>query len=123
MIDHVELQVSDFDASARFYDAVLGALGAVRQEDKSPDAIGWGDHGPEFWIGVHRFGEGFRESHIAFKAADRAAVQAFFDAATSLGADVLHAPRLWPEYHENYFGAFVRDPDGNNVEAVCHSPG
>ena len=64
MIDHVEIQVSDFDASARFYDAVLGALGAVRQEDKSPDAIGWGDHGPEFWIGVHRFGHGFREHYL-----------------------------------------------------------
>jgi catechol 2,3-dioxygenase-like lactoylglutathione lyase family enzyme len=49
-------------------------------------------------------------------------VQAFFDAAVKAGAEVLHAPRLWPEYHENYFGAFVRDPDGNNVEAVCHLP-
>ena len=60
--------------------------------------------------------------HIAFKAPDRAAVRAFFDAAVAAGAEVLHEPRIWPEYHESYFGAFVRDPDGNNVEAVCHRP-
>ena len=62
-----------------------------------------------------------RESHLAFAAADRAAVNAFFDAAVALGAEVLHEPRLWPEYHPAYYGAFVRDPDGNNVEAVCHT--
>jgi catechol 2,3-dioxygenase-like lactoylglutathione lyase family enzyme len=67
-------------------------------------------------------GEGFRESHIAFTAPDRAAVLAFFAAAVAGGAEVLHEPRLWPEYHDTYFGAFVRDPDGNNVEAVCHLP-
>ena len=54
-------------------------------------------------------------------AKDAAAVRAFFDAATSLGAEVLHEPRFWPEYHDAYYGAFVRDPDGNNVEAVCHT--
>ncbi|MFC6085779.1 VOC family protein [Sphaerisporangium aureirubrum] len=67
-------------------------------------------------------GEGFRESHIAFSAQDRASVRAFFDAAVATGAAVLHEPRLWPEYHPGYYGAFVRDPDGNNVEAVCHLP-
>ena len=67
-------------------------------------------------------GTGFRESHIAFAAPDRDAVIAFFDAAVAAGAEVLHEPRVWPEYHANYFGAFVRDPDGNNVEAVCHAP-
>ena len=61
-----------------------------------------------------------RESHLAFAAADRAAVEAFFAAAQSLGAEVLHAPREWPEYHPGYYAAFVRDPDGNNVEAVVH---
>jgi catechol 2,3-dioxygenase-like lactoylglutathione lyase family enzyme len=69
-----------------------------------------------------RTGDGFREAHIAFTAADRATVDAFFAAAVGVGADVLHEPRLWPEYHPNYYGAFVRDPDGNNVEAVCHAP-
>ena len=78
---------------------------------------------PDFWIGPQTTGQGFRESHIAFVEPDRAAVRAFFDSATRCGAEVLHEPRLWPEYHPDYYGAFVRDPDGNNVEAVCHYPG
>ena len=122
MIDHVEFQVSDFEASARFYDAVLAPLGAVRRHDMSPNAIGWGIHGPDFWIGVHRFGEGFRESHIAFRAPSREAVDAFLAAARELGAEVLHEAREWPEYMGgpvvSYYAAFVRDPDGNNVEAT-----
>lgn len=60
--------------------------------------------------------------HVAFRAPDRAAARAFFDAAVALGADVLHEPRVWPEHHPAHCGAFVRDPDGNNVEAVCHTP-
>jgi catechol 2,3-dioxygenase-like lactoylglutathione lyase family enzyme len=60
--------------------------------------------------------------HLAFTAPNRAAVLAFFEVATAAGAEVLHEPRLWPQYHPNYFGAFVRDPDGNNVEACCHRP-
>ena len=68
-------------------------------------------------------GDGFRESHIAFSAPDRATVDAFVRAAVDAGAEVLHEPRVWPEYHPNYYGGFVRDPDGNNVEAVCHAPG
>ena len=63
-----------------------------------------------------------RENHLAFTAPDRAAVDAFHAAALAVGAESLHAPREWPEYHEGYYGAFVRDPDGNNVEAVCHRP-
>ena len=78
---------------------------------------------PDFWIGPQQTGEGFRETHIAFEAADRATVRAFFEAAVAHGAEVLYEPKLWPEYHPNYYGAFVRDPDGNNVEAVCHHPG
>ena len=62
-----------------------------------------------------------REVHLAFAAADRAAVDAFHAAAVAAGAESLHAPRLWPAYHESYYGAFVRDPDGNNIEAVCHT--
>ncbi len=61
-----------------------------------------------------------RENHIAFAAADEDAVRAFHQAALRQGAESLHEPRLWPEYHPGYFGAFVRDPDGNNVEAVYH---
>ena len=86
--------------------------------------IGYGvPPNPDFWLGPLATGEGFRESHIAFAAPDRSAVRAFFDSAVASGAEVLHEPRVWPEYHPNYFGAFVRDPDGNNVEAVCHAPG
>jgi predicted lactoylglutathione lyase len=62
-----------------------------------------------------------REVHLAFTAPDRAAVDAFFAIAVERGAEVLHEPRVWPEYHQNYYGAFVRDPDGHNIEAVCHS--
>jgi catechol 2,3-dioxygenase-like lactoylglutathione lyase family enzyme len=121
MIDHVSLQCADFEASARFYDTVLAPLGYRRVMDFG-QAIGYGDgDGQDFWIGAQQTGDGFREAHIAFQAADREAVQAFFDAAVTAGAEVLHEPRLWPEYHEAYFGAFVRDPDGNNVEAVCHT--
>ena len=86
-------------------------------------AIGYGNADkPDFWIGGLDSGDGFRESHIAFAAADRATVRAFFEAAVAAGAEVLHEPRVWPEYHATYYGAFVRDPDGNNVEAVCHLP-
>jgi catechol 2,3-dioxygenase-like lactoylglutathione lyase family enzyme len=122
MIDHLSLQCGDVTASAAFYDAVLAPIGGSRAMDFG-DVVGYGLAGrPEFWIGPWRFGEGFRESHIAFAASDRGSVRAFFDAAVATGAEVLHEPRVWPEYHENYYAAFVRDPDGNNVEAVSHVP-
>jgi catechol 2,3-dioxygenase-like lactoylglutathione lyase family enzyme len=122
MLDHLSIQVSDPAASAAFYDAVLAPLGGVRMMEFGP-VIGYGvPPMPNFWISPHDSGEGFRESHIAFSAASREMVHAFFDAAVAHGAEVLHEPRVWPEYHPNYYGAFVRDPDGNNVEAVCHSP-
>ncbi len=109
--------------SAAFYDAVLAPLGGQRVMEFG-QVIGFGvPPMPDFWIGPQTTGEAFRESHIAFTAPDRAAVDALLRRGRSAaGADVLHEPRLWPEYHPNYYGAFVRDPDGNNVEAVCHSP-
>jgi catechol 2,3-dioxygenase-like lactoylglutathione lyase family enzyme len=120
MIDHLSLQCADVAASAAFYDAALAPLGGERLMDFG-DVIGYGvPPQPELWLSPWQTGEGFRESHIAFTARDRAAVRAFFDAAVAAGAEVLHEPRIFPEYHENYFGAFVRDPDGNNVEAVSH---
>jgi len=123
MLDHVSIQCADVPASAAFYDAVLAPLGGGRVMDFG-EAVGYGAAGrPEFWIGPQSTGIGFRESHLAFTAATRAAVQAFFVAATGTGAEVLHEPRLWSDYHASYYGAFVRDPDGNNVEAVCHAPG
>jgi catechol 2,3-dioxygenase-like lactoylglutathione lyase family enzyme len=123
MINHVSIQCADVAASAVFYDAVLAPLGGARVMDFG-QTIGYGvPPAAEFWIGQQTTGEGFRESHIAFTAADRAAVRAFFQAALRVGAEVLHEPRVWPEYHDDYYGAFVRDPDGNNVEAVCHTAG
>ena len=87
-------------------------------------AIGYGTPDrPDFWIGAQATGDGFRESHIALAAPDRAAVLAFCEAARAVGVTILHEPRVWPEYHEHCYAAFVRDPDGNNVEAVCHLPG
>jgi catechol 2,3-dioxygenase-like lactoylglutathione lyase family enzyme len=121
MLDHVSIQCADLGASAAFYDTVLAPLGGHRIMDFG-NVIGYGVDFPTFWLGPHATGDGFRESHLAFKAPDRAAVTAFLDAAVAAGAEVLHEPRVWPEYHEHYFGAFVRDPDGNNVEAVCHAP-
>ena len=121
MLDHLSIQVADLDASAAFYDAALAPLGGRRIMEFGP-TIGYGIDQPMFWIGAEATDQPNKEVHVAFQAPDRAAVQAFFDAAVATGADVLHAPRVWPEYHPNYFGAFVRDPDGNNVEAVCHQP-
>jgi catechol 2,3-dioxygenase-like lactoylglutathione lyase family enzyme len=122
MLDHLGMQCADLAASAAFYDAVLAPLGGSRIMDFGV-AIGYGvAPKPDFWIGAQTDGDGFRQSHIAFEARSRAVVDAFFAAAVATGAEVLHEPRLWPEYHANYYGAFVRDPDGNNVEAVCHLP-
>ena len=121
MLDHVGFQCADLAASAAFYDAVLPPLGGSRLMDFGV-AIGYGTDHADFWIGGLSEGDGFRESHIAFGAATRAQVDAFFKAAVAAGAEVLHEPRIHEEYHEHYYGAFVRDPDGNNVEAVCHRP-
>ena len=122
MLDHLSIQCADVAASAAFYDAVLATIGGERILQFG-DVIGYGvPPKPDFWIGPATTGEGFRESHIAFSASDRAAVDAFFESGKLAGADVLHQPRVWPEYHPGYYGGFLRDPDGNNVEAVCHSP-
>ena len=123
MLDHLSVQCNDMAASAAFYDAVLAPLGARRLMDFG-EAIGYGiEPKPDFWISAQQTGDGFRESHIAFEARDKDTVDAFFRAAVDAGAEVLHEPRMWPEYHPGYYGGFVRDPDGNNVEAVCHQPG
>jgi len=120
MIDHLSIQCADVGAAAAFYDHVLAPIGGGRIMDFG-EVIGYGSNdSPDFWIGPVAAGQPNREVHVAFTAATRADVGAFFDAAVAAGAEVLHEPRLWPEYHPNYFGAFVRDRDGNNVEAVCH---
>ena len=122
MLDHISIQCADVGASAVFYDTVLAPLGGARIMDFGP-VIGYGvAPKPDFWLGPRQTGDGFRESHIAFTAPSREAVRAFFDAAVAAGAEVLHEPRIWPEYHPGYYGVFFRDPDGNNVEAVHHTP-
>ena len=126
MIDHLGINCADLAAAAGFYDRVLGVLGHRRLMDFGV-AIGYGTEQPTFWISAQP-SEGpaagpNREVHVAFTAPDAPAVHDFFEAATEMGAEVLHGPRLWPEYHPGYYGAFVRDLDGNNVEAVCHSAG
>jgi catechol 2,3-dioxygenase-like lactoylglutathione lyase family enzyme len=124
VLDHLGIQCADLAASAAFYDAALAPLG-FRRLMEFDIAIGYGADKPDFWIGAQpEAGPASgpnREVHVAFAASDAAAVRAFFTKATDLGAEVLHEPRFWPEYHETYYGAFVRDPDGNNVEAVCHT--
>jgi catechol 2,3-dioxygenase-like lactoylglutathione lyase family enzyme len=122
MIDHVSIQCADVGGSATFYETVLAELGGERLMDFG-EVVGFGvrPH-PSFWIGPQNSGTGFRESHLAFTCMTRAAVDAFFAAAVGTGAEVLHEPRVWPEYHPTYYAGFVRDPDGNNVEAVCHVP-
>jgi catechol 2,3-dioxygenase-like lactoylglutathione lyase family enzyme len=121
MLDHISIQVRDVAAATSFYDAVFAPLGYRRVMDFG-DVIGYGDDFPAFWVGkAEAVGAGL-PPHLAFTAPDRAGVIAFFEAAVATGAEVLHEPQVWPEYHANYFGAFVRDPDGNNVEACCHRP-
>lgn len=122
MLDHISIQCADIEASVAFYDSVLGTLGYGRVMDFG-GAVGYGREFPAFWVGIQTTGEGFRESHIAFRANSREDVDAFHVAAVALGSEVLHAPRLWPEYHAGYYGVFLRDPDGNNVEAVHHTFG
>lgn len=124
MIDHLGIQVADVEASLNWYLRVFASLG-LREEMRYPvlDAFVVGLAGPEgfpdFWLGPATGAEA-RELHVAFRAPDRPAVDAVHDAALAVGAEVLHAPREWPEYHPGYYGVFLRDLDGHNVEAVHH---
>jgi catechol 2,3-dioxygenase-like lactoylglutathione lyase family enzyme len=120
MIDHLGINCADLEASGRFYDGVLAVLGHRRLMDVGV-AIGYGTDAPDFWIAGGDAASGpNREVHVAFSADSADAVRRWYATALELGAESLHEPRLWPEYHAAYYGAFVRDPDGNNVEAVCH---
>ena len=124
MLDHLAIQCAQPARTAAFYDAVLPALGGVRIMSYGEAVVGYGvPPMPDFWLNPLTEGADQRPIHVAFAAPDRAAVRAFFAAAVTAGAEILHEPRVWPEYHPNYYGAFVRDPDGHNLEAVCHVPG
>lgn len=118
MLDHIALNVRDFDASKRFYEAALKPLGCeVIME--FPGVCGFGSEGkPYFWI--FQRDEPSAPTHVAFASPDRATVDAFYEAATAAGGADNGPPGLRPQYHPTYYGAFVHDPDGNNIEAVCH---
>jgi catechol 2,3-dioxygenase-like lactoylglutathione lyase family enzyme len=124
VLDHLGLQSSDVDAAVRGYLALLAPLG-VREVLRFPTpggpvvGLAGPDGVPHFWLSPAA-GPLAHEAHVAFAAPDRAAVDAVHDAAQAAGLEVLHAPREWPEYHPGYYGVFVRDLDGNNVEAVHH---
>jgi catechol 2,3-dioxygenase-like lactoylglutathione lyase family enzyme len=118
MLDHIGLAVSDVAKSKNFFAAALAPLGYKVLMDFG-EAVGLGDSRPDFWIAK---GATSAKSHIAFAAANRAMVKAFYDAAIAAGGKDNGAPGLRPQYHPNYYGAFVFDRDGNNIEAVCHQP-
>lgn len=121
MLDHLSIQVSDVEAAAAFYVRVFAPLG-LREAMRFGLVVGLSgpDGFPHFWLGPATQPAG-REAHIAFTAPSRAAVDEVHAAAVAAGVEVLHAPRVWPEYHPGYYGVFLSDPDGNNVEAVHHS--
>lgn len=128
MIDHVGFAVSDAERSRRFYEQALAPLGislimsvTPEQTESGGTAHGFGaDHKPYFWVGDNeRVGEG---THVAFAVDSRAKVEAFYEAALAAGGRDNGAPGLRPHYHPNYYAAFVHDPDGHNIEAVCHRP-
>jgi catechol 2,3-dioxygenase-like lactoylglutathione lyase family enzyme len=121
VLDHVALRVHDVAASRRFYEAALAPLGftVVMEVPGVPGAgLGLSGH-PSFWIHP---GDASGPIHVAFHAADRGRVDAFFAAAVAAGATDNGPPGVRLHYHPNYYAAFVTDPDGNNVEAVCHAP-
>lgn len=120
MLDHVGVPVSDFERSKRFYAEALSPLGYELIMQPTVSAAGFGLRGkPDFWIGQGQTGQAF---HIAFAAEDRATVDAFYEAAITAGGRDNGGPGVRPHYHASYYGAFVLDPDGNNIEAVCHKP-
>jgi catechol 2,3-dioxygenase-like lactoylglutathione lyase family enzyme len=123
MIDHIGLSVSDYERSKAFYGAALAPLGygLVMEVTEAGPYAGFGAGGkPDFWIG-----QGAATAprvHVAFRASDRATVRAFYDAARAAGAKDNGPPGIRAEYHPDYYGAFVLDPDGHNIESVCHEP-
>ncbi|MEW6273468.1 MAG: VOC family protein [Thermodesulfobacteriota bacterium] len=120
MIDHVGIRVSDFERSKRFYQAALAPLGYELMMEFD-GAAGFGADGkPDFWIGPS-LGASTSAIHVAITSADRRAVDAFYAAAIAAGGRDNGKPGVRAEYHPTYYGAFVLDPDGNNVEAVCHA--
>lgn len=127
VIDHLGFGVSDFHAALAFYEKALSPLGISvvmkldPEETGGYEGAGLGRGGkPSLWLAPG--GKTSPRLHVAFVADDRAAVDAFYDAAIAAGARDNGRPGVRAEYHPNYYGAFVLDPDGHNIEAVCHKP-
>ena len=118
MIDHLKLHVADPAASRAFYEAALAPLGYRVLLEPAPGVTGMGADRPDFWLSPAALPA--TVCHVAFRAGSEQEVQAFHAAALAAGAVDNGAPGLRPHYHQNYYGAFVLDPDGNNVEAVYH---
>ena len=125
MLDHIGIGVSDFARAKAFYEKALAPLGIAQVMEVSAEqtgdqpAAGFGsDCKPYFWFG----GGAVARAHVAFVAKDRTAVDAFYQAALAAGGRDNGPPGLRPHYHPNYYGAFVLDPDGHNIEAVSHGP-
>lgn len=125
MIDHLGIAVSDYNRAKSFYKKALTPLGyTVVMEstgEQGESAAGLGADGrPDFWIGASNSPKS--PVHVAFTAKDRATVDAFYRAALAAGGKDNGPPGIRAHYHPNYYGAFVLDADGNNIEAVCHAP-
>jgi len=119
MIDHIGFSVRDIEKSKKFYTEALKPLGYIVIMDFGNKAVGFGADGkPDFWIGK---GEVTGKFHNALVSPDRPTVDAFHAAALKAGGKDNGKPGLRLEYHPNYYGAFIFDPDGNNIEAVCHT--
>ena len=121
MLDHISLDVADFAASRSFYEQALAPLGIAPLMEPVEGHLGFGAEGkPFFWIGTRAAPQ--TGVHVAFAASSREVVDAFHAAALAAGGEDNGGPGLRPVYHASYYAAFVFDPDGNNVEAVCHLP-
>jgi catechol 2,3-dioxygenase-like lactoylglutathione lyase family enzyme len=122
MIDHVGFGVSDYQRSKAFYEQALAPLGITLLMEVKRQAAGFGRDGkPFFWIEMNR--PSVTEVHVAFDADDRPTVDAFHRAGLEAGGADNGAPGVREIYHPDYYGAYILDPDGNNIEAVCHRPG
>ncbi|MBV9956307.1 MAG: VOC family protein [Pseudolabrys sp.] len=121
MIDHVSIAVRDLASAGLFYDGLLAALGMARVREWPGAAIGYGKKYPEFWLNIRRDMPRVADDsgvHICLRAPDRAAVDAFYDAALAGGGTSYGAPGFRKDYNPRYYAAFVRDNDGNRIEAV-----
>jgi catechol 2,3-dioxygenase-like lactoylglutathione lyase family enzyme len=121
VIDHLKLHVRDIERSRAFYEQALAPLGYRVMLEPAPGVVGMGVERPDFWLAAEP--ETPTVAHVAFGVGTPDLVDAFHRAAVDAGGRDNGAPGMRPQYHPRYYGAFVLDDDGNNVEAVCHTAG